>query len=368
MSTAVLPDPAAAALPASLSAPVPEPARAPARRSALGPLRIGDRVFESPLLLCPIAGYCDLSFRLAVRSVGGLSLAYTDLVNPRALLNGSETALRLAETSPDERPVGVQLYGCNPEEMAEAARWVEHHEQPTVIDINMGCPVSKVADRGGGAGLLRDTDHAVRIAQTVVNAVKLPVTVKMRLGWDDDSIVAPLLARRFEDVGVAAVTIHGRTAEMKFSGKVRLEGIARVVEAVKRIPVIGNGDVDGPDAAERMVAVTGCSGVMIGRAALSEQWIFRDTAARLAGREPPPEPTLQERVEVMSRYFRHLVARRGEGPALAQFRQRFSWYSAHFAPCPGLKQGMRKLESAAQYDELVGWLLDRRRNDPRAVC
>lgn len=338
-------------------------------------LVIGGRRFEGNLLLCPIAGYCDLSFRLAIRSVGGPALCYTDLVNPRALLEGSLTAMRLAETSPDERPVGVQLYGCVPDEMAAAAQWVIQREAPDVLDINMGCPVNKVAGKGGGAGLLRTLDNAVAVAAAVVRAseamppsprdgLRTPVTVKMRLGWDDTALVAPELARRLEDVGVSAVTVHGRTAEMKFTGQVRHEGIARVVESVRRIPVIGNGDVDSPAAAEEMIRRTGCAGVMIGRAALSDQWLFREALAHLRRQDAPAPPSRLERLAVMNRHFRHLLARRGEHAALTTFRQRVSWYAGKLAPCPTLRRGMREMESAAQYEDLTGRFADRLRDDP----
>jgi nifR3 family TIM-barrel protein len=316
-------------------------------------LHIGDRTFDSPLLLCPIAGYCDVSFRTAVRRLGGLAMGYTDLVNPRALMEGSRTAFRLAEIAPEEKPAGIQLYGCNPDELAAAAQWCEQ-QGPAVIDINMGCPVNKVAGKGGGAGLLRDCSGAVKIASAVVNAVKLPVTVKMRLGWDDGSIIAPRLAAALEDAGVAAVTVHGRTASQHFSGKVRREGIAAVVAAVKRMPVIGNGDVDSPEAAERMFAETGCAGVMIGRAALSDPWIFRRTLAHLRREPPPPEPTLADRIDVMHEHFRGLVARRGGHTAAVVFRQRFSWYARGLGATTELRDRMRRLGSAQEYENLIG--------------
>lgn len=330
-------------------------------------LRIGDRQFDSPLLLSPIAGYCDIAFRSAVRKVGGLALGYTDLINPRALIEERATAFRLAEISPDEQPVGIQLYGCDAGEMAAAAQWCEQ-QGPAVIDINMGCPVGKVAGKGGGAGLLRDGCGAVKLASAVVNAVKIPVTVKMRLGWDDGSLIAPRLAAEMEDAGVCAITVHGRTAEQRFGGKVRLEGIRDVVRAVKRISVIGNGDVDSPAAAERMLRETGCAGVMIGRAALSDPWIFRDTLAVLRGGSTPGAPALTDRVAMMNDHFRGLVSRRGERTALIVFRQRFSWYASKLGPCPKLRKRMRGLGSAAEYEDVIGDFAARRALDPSAVC
>jgi nifR3 family TIM-barrel protein len=326
-------------------------------------LRIGGLCLDSPLLMCPIAGYTDLAFRSVVRRIGGLGAAYTDLINPRGLLRGSATAHRLAEIAPDERPAGIQLYGCQAAEMADAARYCER-QGPAVIDINMGCPVNKVAGRGGGAGLLRDWAGAVRIASAVVNAVKVPVTVKMRLGWDDGSIVAPQLAAALEDVGVAAVTVHGRTACRHFSGGVDLDGIAAVVAAVRRIPVIGNGDVDSPEAAEHMIRRTGCAGVMIGRAALSDPWIFRRVSAHLRGDPPPAEPTFAERVAMMNEHFRGLLQRRGETTALIVFRRRFSWYAGRLQAGSEMRRRMRHLQSAAEYEDLAGELLDRRSAEP----
>src|SRR6476659_7628415 len=184
--------------------------------------RIGDVQLTSNLLLCPIAGYCDLPFRLTIRPLGGLALASSDLVKPRGLMRQTRKSMELVETDPADQPLCIQLYGHEPDEMANAAQWCEENGA-VVIDINMGCPVDKVCKTNGGSALLRNPHNAVAIAEKVVRAVRAPVTVKMRLGWDDDNIVAPLLAPAFEDVGVAALTIHGRTASQKFSGQARRE-------------------------------------------------------------------------------------------------------------------------------------------------
>ena len=198
--------------------------------------------------------------------VGGLGLATTDLVNARSLLEKNSKALKLIETSPEDRPLAVQLFGSVPEEMRDAAVYLESLGVASV-DINMGCPVRKVCRVGGGSAMMTETDKTAKLVKGMVDSVKIPVTAKMRLGWDDDNITAPDLARALEDVGVAAIFIHGRTREQGFSGTINLRGIQAVVGAVKEIAVIGNGDVTTPEAAKKMLEETGCAGVSIGRGA-----------------------------------------------------------------------------------------------------
>lgn len=308
---------------------------------------------SGPLLLCPIAGYCDLAFRLTVRPLGGVALAYTDLVNPRGLLRGTAKSMELIDTEPADRPLAVQLYGNEPAYMADAARYCRDHLDLAAIDINMGCPVDKVCKTHGGSALLRQPAEAVRLAEAVVRAVSLPVTVKMRLGWDATSLVAPRLAADLERVGVAAVTVHGRTAAQAFRGRVDLDGIARVVEAVDRMPVIGNGDVKCPADAVKMMQHTGCAGVMIGRAALRDPWIFRDTQALLAEGRVPPPPSRAERIAFVRRHFESTRRIRGQRRACITFRQRISWYVRMLeAPC-GWREQFVGLDSAARFMELL---------------
>jgi len=311
-------------------------------------LRIGRVALPTRLVLSPIAGYCDLAFRLTIRPLGGLALASTDLVNPRGLLRRTWKSMQLVETHPDDQPLCIQLYGPHADELAEAARWCQDHGA-RIIDINMGCPVDKVCKKEGGSALLRDPAAAARLAEKVVRAADVPVTVKMRLGWSNDTIVAPALAADLERAGVAAITVHGRTAAQKFSGAVQIDGIARVVEAVRSIPVIGNGDVRRPEDARAMLDRTGCAGVMIGRAALSDPWIFRNTHAFLTTGRVPPEPTVEERLALMVRHFEHLLRIRGERLACITMRQRVSWYATKLPPCREFKERMRLLASAAEF-------------------
>jgi nifR3 family TIM-barrel protein len=298
---------------------------------------IGGFVPESPFFLCPLAGFTDLSFRRMIRPLGGLGLAYTELVNPRGLQMGSARSLQIVETSDDDRPLAVQLYGTEPHELADAAVWAAERGAP-VVDINMGCPAPKIAGKGGGSGILRHCPDAVSLAATVVKACPIPVTVKTRLGWFQGDLVAPELARQFEDVGVAAVTIHGRFGEQRFSGAADWSAIARVVEAVRRIPVIGNGDVRSPADALRLMSETGCAGVMIGRRALADPWIFRDACALWSGGSQPPAPTREERLERMLAHFGMMTERLGERRGVVEFRKRVSWWAKGLAPCPTLRR------------------------------
>ena len=200
--------------------------------------KLGSLELRSNLFLSPLAGYTNRPFRLALREIGGLDLATTDLVNARSLLEKNPKALKLIESCPADRPLAVQLFGSVPEEMRDAAIYLESIGIASA-DINMGCPVKKVCRVGGGSAMMTELDKTAALVKGMVEAVKIPVTAKMRLGWDDDNLTAPDLARALEDVGVAAIFIHGRTREQGFSGTVNLAGIRAVVEAVKTIPVIG---------------------------------------------------------------------------------------------------------------------------------
>jgi nifR3 family TIM-barrel protein len=239
-------------------------------------MQLGSLTLSSKLFLSPLAGYTNLPFRLVVREVGGVGLCTTDLVNARSLLEKREKAFKLIETNAADSPLAVQLFGSVPEEMRDAAAFLESRGVASV-DINMGCPVKKVCKVGGGSAMMTELDKTAALVRGMVNAVKIPVTAKMRLGWDDENLTAPDLARALEDAGVAAIFVHGRTREQGFGGTVNLAGIRKVVEAVRNIPVIGNGDIITPQAAKKMLDETGCAGVSIGRGAFYNPWIFQHT-------------------------------------------------------------------------------------------
>jgi tRNA-dihydrouridine synthase B len=327
----------------------PAPGVAAARPDGAG-ICIGTRRLPSRYFLAPLAGYTHLAFRTAVRELGGLGLATTDLVQATMLLSGTRKSLELVATSPADHPLSVQIFSGKTDELVRAARWLQERGYQGV-DINMGCPMAKINGQGGGARLMCDTEGARRTVAAVVDAVDLPVTVKMRLGWDADQITAPLLAHEFEQVGVAAITVHGRTRAQGFHGSVDLDGIRQVVEAVDSIPIVGNGDVRTVEDALRMRAVTGCAAVAIGRGAMMDPWIFRKLAEIREG-EAPAEPTLEELIAFLVRHFQLMTEQHGESSCLL-FRKFAAWYGAKLGIPEDLEDRLRRIESFAEFDEVV---------------
>ncbi len=314
-------------------------------------MRLCSLELPSRFWLAPLAGYTTLAFRLAVRELGGLGLATTDLINARALLRQSRKTLDMLHTCPADRPVAVQIYGADAADMAEADCWLETYGV-SAVDINMGCPVHKVVRGGGGSAMMCDPAKTVDLVRTVVEAVRIPVTVKMRLGWDQGSWSAPFFAREFERAGVAAVTVHGRTRAQGFSGGVHHDGIRAVVEAVERIPVMGNGDVRTPADAARMLA-TGCAGIAIGRGALLNPWFFAQLRHWEQTGEPGPQPTYRQRVDFMHRHFHLLVEDRGERFGCLSFRKVANWYCRVLRPGHEVQQRLIRIESATDFDAIV---------------
>lgn len=315
-------------------------------------LRFGSLELKSNLFLSPLAGYTNLPFRLTLRELGGLDLATTDLVNARSLIERNPKALKLIESSPADRPLAVQLFGSVPEEMRDAAVMLQELGVSSV-DINMGCPVKKVCRVGGGSAMMTELGRTAALVKGMVDAVTIPVTAKMRLGWDDDNLTAPDLARALVDVGVAAVFVHGRTREQGFSGRVNLEGIRRVVEAAPSIPVIGNGDVTTPEAAAMMFRETGCAGVSIGRGAFYNPWIFLHSRHYLDTGELLPESSFEERVRVMCRHLDLMVEVFGEEHGCRMFRKVAPWYSKRFGPVSEFNRRVVQLVSRAEFHDIL---------------
>ena len=254
--------------------------------------------------------------------------------------------------------MAIQLFGSVPEEMRDAAVVCEELGAQAV-DINMGCPVKKVVKVGGGSAMMTELDKTAELVRGMVAAVKIPVTAKMRLGWDDDNLTAPDLARVLEDAGVAAVFVHGRTRAQGFSGGVNLAGIRAVVQAVRAIPVIGNGDITTPEAAKHMINETGCAGVSVGRGAFYDPWIFRRTEQYLRTGELGPEPDFTERVRVMRRHFERHGEFYGEEHGARLFRKVAPWYAKRFGPAKLFKQRVITITSRADFEaaiaEFIAW-------------
>jgi nifR3 family TIM-barrel protein len=315
-------------------------------------MRLGPLTLVSNLFLSPLAGYTNLPFRLTVRELGGVGLATTDLVNARSLLEKKSKALKLIETSPADYPLAVQLFGSVPEEMRDAAAYLESLGIASA-DINMGCPVRKVCRVGGGSAMMTELARTASLVKGMVEAVKIPITAKMRLGWDDENITAPDLARALEDAGVAAIFVHGRTREQGFSGTVNLAGIRAVVEALKRVPVIGNGDVTTPQAAKVMLQQTGCAGVSVGRGAFYNPWIFQHTLHYLKTGQLLPDPPFEERLRVMCRHLDLMIEVFGEPHGCRMFRKVAPWYAKRFGPANEFNKRVVLVSSRAEFYEIL---------------
>jgi len=315
-------------------------------------MRIDKIELDSNLFLSPLAGYTNLPMRMTLRELGGLGWATTDLVNARSLIERNPTALKLVESCAGDRPLSIQLFGSVPQEMRDAARMCEDMGAQAV-DINMGCPVKKVTRIGGGSAMMTELGRTAGLVREMVASVGIPVTAKMRLGWDSENITAPDLARALEDAGIAAVFIHGRTRAQGFSGAVNLQGIRAVVEAIRSIPVIGNGDVTTPEAARQMIAETGCAGVSIGRGAFYDPWIFRRTAHFLRTGELLPEPGFAERIRVLRLHFDRYCEFYGEARGARLFRKVAPWYAKRFGPARPFKQRILTIESKADFEAVI---------------
>jgi nifR3 family TIM-barrel protein len=329
-------------------------------------MQIGPVHLATNLLLAPIAGHADLPLRLTARACGGVGLAFTDLLCPHGVLKQNLQTQWLMATRPDDKPVGMQLYGQDPELMSEAARWAVDRGA-TTIDINMGCPVDKVTKTFAGAMMLCTPDRTVDVARRIIAAVgdRVPVTATTRLGYCHGELTAPDLARRLIDVGIAALTIHGRTAEQRFKGVADWDAIAHVVQAVhdagaSRVPCIGNGDVKTPFDAQRLIQHTGCDGVMIARAALGAPWIFRDTHELLTTGRITGEYTLRQRLGFVQLHYSHMRTMRETRWAVNRLRQCIGGYGTHLGPCRPLKDAVQKMTEADadRFDEIVERFLE----------
>jgi|YNPBryunderm2012_1023409.scaffolds.fasta_scaffold01376_6 nifR3 family TIM-barrel protein len=301
-------------------------------------------VVSPPLVLAPMAGITDRDFRLLIRRLGGCGLVCMEFISAEGLLRRNPSTLRMLHFVEEERPIAIQIYGSDPGRMAEAARQVEAMGAD-VCDINMGCPANKVLRGCAGAALTGDLPLAQAIVRAVRAAVAMPLTVKFRLGLREDAMTYLELGRIVEGEGGDGVTLHARTAKQQYSGHADWSHIARLKEAVS-IPVIGNGDVRCADDAVAMQRQTGCDGIMIGRASLTNPWIFREAAARLTGRRLPAA-SLEERRQLIASHFREVLEREDERTALHKLKTFTGWYTHGVPEGRRLRQRLNELHSAA---------------------
>jgi len=287
-------------------------------------LRIGDITMNNRVVLAPMAGVCNPAFRLIAKEFG-TGLVCAEMVSDKAILHGNKRTMEMLYVDEREKPLSLQIFGGDRESLVEAARVVDKQTNADIIDINMGCPVPKVTKCDAGAKWLLDPNKIYEMVAAVVDAVSKPVTVKMRIGWDADHVYAVDNARAVERAGGQAVSVHGRTREQMYTGKADWGIIKEVKDAVD-IPVIGNGDVFSPEDARRMLDMTGCDGVMIGRAALGNPWMLYRTIEYLTKGDLPPEPTAREKIDIAMLHLDRLIALRGEAVAVKDMRKHMAWY------------------------------------------
>lgn len=317
-------------------------------------LKIGDVVLVNRVVAAPMAGVTDRAYRTLAREAG-CALVFTGMMSDRSLVYGGNQLERVLDCEGEEGPLAVQIFGNDPGYMARAAE-IAVSWGADIIDINMGCPAPKIVRGGAGVALMRDPPLAGRIIRAVTAAVSRPVTVKMRKGWDESSVNAVEMAKVAEEAGAKAVTVHGRTRSQFYGGEADWEIIGRVKDAVS-VPVIGNGDIRGPEDAARMLLTTGCDAVMVGRASLGNPWLFRQIAHYLATGEKLPPPGPEEKVQIALRHLELLVREKGERVALLEMRKHAAWYTRGLRGAARLRERINRAGSLAELKTILFELL-----------
>lgn len=313
-------------------------------------LKIGNVELPNPLILAPMAGVTDLPFRFLCREQGA-GMVCMEMVSAKAVSFHNKNTEKLMQTSPGEHPVSLQLFGSEPDIISEIAREIE--ERPfDILDLNMGCPVPKIVGNGEGSALMREPKLVEAIVSKTVRATKKPVTVKIRKGFDEDHVNAVEIAKIAEASGAAAVAVHGRTREQYYAGQADWDIIRQVKEAVK-IPVIGNGDVDSPQKAKELLKETGCDGIMIGRAARGNPWIFHQILTYLETGELEEKPSMETVREMILRHARMQVEYKGDYTGIREMRKHVSWYTTGYPHSARLRARINSVESLGELEELT---------------
>ena len=313
--------------------------------------KIGDVQIDNPFVLAPMAGVTDLPFRKLCKEQGA-GLICMEMVSAKAISFHNKNTEALMEIDKCENPVSMQLFGSEPELMARVAAEIE--ERPfDILDINMGCPVPKVVNNGEGSALLKNPELIVKIVKSVFSAIKKPLTVKVRIGFENEPVDIVDIAKRVEDAGAAAIAVHGRTRQQYYSGTADWDAIRRVKEAVS-IPVIGNGDVDSPEKAEALIKETGCDGVMIGRAVRGNPWLFRELNHYFETGEKLSRPSVEEVREMILRHARMQIDLKGEFTGIREMRKHVAWYTAGMRHSAALRRETNLVSSYEELEKLLG--------------
>jgi tRNA-dihydrouridine synthase B len=316
-------------------------------------MQIGNLKIDTPILLAPMAGVTDYSFRFLCKEMGA-GVVYSEFVSAHGIIRENEKTLDMIHFTEMERPIGIQIFGDSPEVMAKAARVVADKFQPDIIDINYGCPVPKITKKGAGSAALKNLCLMDDITTAVVESVPdLPVTVKMRAGWDMSNIVAIEAGPRLEKVGVKAIALHPRTTKQSYKGSANWNLIKELKQTVS-IPVIGNGDIKKPEDVVRMFDETGCDAVMVARAALGNPWFFKQATALLLGASLPPIPNTHERIDMCKRHLELLLESRGEHIGTNLMRKQFGWYIKNFPGASSLRQSLVLAKDKEAMEKLLG--------------
>ena len=315
-------------------------------------MKIGSVEIKNPIALAPMAGVTDLPFRLLCKEMG-CGLLYTEMISAKGLLYENEKTHFLLEIDPRERPIGVQLFGSDPNILAHMAQKVEDYPID-FIDLNMGCPAPKITKNKEGSALMLDPPLVEKIVSTITKQIRKPLTVKIRKGFDQEHINAVEIAKIVENSGASAITIHGRTRDQFYSGKADWDVIRQVKEAVS-IPVIGNGDIQTPEDGEKMMEETGCDGIMIGRAAQGNPWIFERTLHYLQTGELLPMPTVEEKITTALIHAKNLIRFKGDYIGIREMRKHVTWYTKGLSHTAELRQNINHVHS---YEELEKILME----------